>query len=375
MPNVASLYLNRRLDSMTFKVRIEPSGHEFTSAGDETILEAGLRHGFNLPYSCRNGACATCKGKLIAGRVDYGTYESKALSEQEKLAGMALFCRARPLEDLVIEAREIGAAKGIVIKTLPCRVVRMEKLAHDVMVLYLKLPQNERLQFLAGQYLDILLRDGRRRSFSLANAPHDDEFLQLHIRHLPGGHFSEHVFTRMKEKDLLRIQGPLGTFFLREDDASGGASGAAGATPDIEAASDRPIILMAGGTGLAPIKGILEHAFYVGVQRPMHLYWGVRALRDVYLHALIQSWVEAHGQFRYTPVLSDPAPDDHWDGRRGWVHEAVVQDHPDLAGYEIYASGPPAMIEAGKQAFAARGLRADQLFYDSFERARDDVTK
>ena len=352
---------------MTFKVRIEPSGHEFATEGNETILEAALRHGYNLPYSCRNGACATCKGKVIEGRVDYGVYENKALSEQEKLAGMALFCRSRPLSDVVIEAREIGAAKGVVIKTLPCRVVRMEKLAHDVMVLYLKLPQNERLQFLAGQYLDILLRDGRRRSFSLANPPHADELLQLHIRHLPGGHFSEHVFTRMKEKDLLRFQGPLGTFFLREDDEQDSSAAAQ--------SSQRPIILMAGGTGFAPIKGMLEHAFYVGMQRPIHLFWGVRAKRDLYMHSLVQSWVEAHEQFRYTPVLSEPATEDRWEGRCGWVHEAVADDYPDLRGYEVYASGPPAMIEAGKAAFAARALPAEQFFYDSFERARDEATK
>lgn len=350
---------------MAYKVRIEPSGHEFDTEGNETILEAALRHGFNLPYSCRNGACATCKGKIIQGSVDYGVYESKALSVQEKLAGMALFCRARPLSDVVIESREIGVAKGVVIKTLPCRVARMEKLAHDVMALYLKLPQNERLQFLAGQYLDILLRDGRRRSFSLANPPHDDELLQLHIRHLPGGHFSDHVFARMKEKDLLRFQGPLGTFFLRED----GPQDNTAAVPS----PNRPIILMAGGTGFAPIKGMIEHAFYIGMQRPMHLYWGVRARRDLYMDSLVGSWVEAHQGFRYTPVLSEPQPDDHWEGRRGWVHEAVAQDYPDLSGYEVYASGPPAMIEAGKTAFAARGLPTEQFFYDSFERARDDT--
>ncbi len=349
---------------MTFKVRIEPSGHEFAAEANETILEAALRNGFNLPYSCRNGACATCKGKVITGSVDYGVYEAKALTDAEKLAGMALFCRARPLADVVIEVREVGAARGITIKTLPCRVIRMEKLAHDVMALYLKLPQNERLQFLAGQYVDVLLRDGRRRSFSLANAPHDDEALQLHIRYLSGGHFSEHVFTRMKEKDLLRFQGPLGTFFLREESADGGTD-----SPAIGC----PVVLMAGGTGFAPIKGILEHAFYVGVQRPLHLYWGARARRDLYMHALVQSWVEAHPNFRYTPVLSEPGPDDCWNGRCGWVHEAVAQDYPDLRGHEIYAGGPPAMIEAGKQAFAACGLPAECLFYDSFERAHDNV--
>lgn len=339
---------------MSFKVRIEPSGHEFHTRGNETILEAALREGFNLPYSCRNGACGTCKGKVLAGRVNPGDYEPKALSEAERAEGKALFCRAVPLTDVVIEAREIGAAKDIIIKIMPCRVAKMERLAPDVMALYLKLPQNERLQFLAGQYIDILLKDGRRRGFSLANAPHDDAFLQLHVRHVPGGQFSGYVFGEMKEKALLRFEGPLGTFFLREDDG------------------ERPIILVAGGTGFAPMKGILEHAFHVGLKRPIHLYWGARARVDLYLHELALSWERDHPNFRYTPVLSQARPEDHWTGRTGYVHAAVAEDHRDLRAYDVYASGPPQMVEAAKAAFAAQGLDPDRLFYDSFEYAKDN---
>jgi len=341
---------------MSFKVRIEPSGHEFQVRAGETVLEAALREGINLPYSCRNGACATCKGRIVSGAVNYGDYEERALTDAEKAQGYALFCQAIPLGDLVIEAREIGAAKDIVIKTMPARVARMERVAHDVMVLYLKLPQNERLQFLAGQYVDILLRDGRRRGFSLANAPHDDEFLQLHIRHVPSGYFSSYVFNEMKEKALLRFEGPLGTFFLRED-------------------SDRPIILMAGGTGLAPMKGIIEHAFHAGITRPIHLYWGVRALRDLYMHELASSWATSHPNFRYTPVLSDAMPEDDWQGRRGYVHEAVAADFADLSNHEVYASGPPGMIEAAKPLFKARALLDERFIYDSFEYAKDPATR
>ncbi len=336
-----------------FKVRIEPSGHEFRTHGNETILEAALREGFNLPYSCRNGACGTCKGKVLSGRVDLGDYEAKALSEAERAEGKALFCRAVPLTDVVVEAREIGAAKDIVIKIMPCRVAKMERLAPDVMALYLKLPQTERLQFLAGQYIDILLKDGRRRGFSLANAPHDDAFLQLHVRHVPGGQFSGYVFGEMKEKALLRFEGPLGTFFLREDE------------------TERPIILVAGGTGFAPMKGILEHAFYVGLERPLHLYWGARARVDLYLHELALGWAREHPNFRYTPVLSQARPEDHWDGRAGYVHAAVAQDYADLRAYDVYASGPPQMVEAAKATFSAQGLDPDRFFYDSFEYAKD----
>jgi len=217
---------------MPHQVTIQPSSHTFTVQDHETIIDAALREGVVIAYGCRNGACGTCKGKIITGTVDYGIYQQSALTAAEKALGMALFCQARPRTDLTIECREVAAANDIQIRKLPCRVQKMERPAPDVMVLYLKLPANERLQFLAGQYIDMLLKDGVRRSFSLANPPHDDEFLQLHLRNY-GGAFSEQVFTKMKDRDILRFEGPLGTFFLREDNA-------------------KPIILLASGTGFAP---------------------------------------------------------------------------------------------------------------------------
>lgn len=337
---------------MGFKIRIEPSNHMFEAEDRETILEAGLRHGVMLPYSCRNGACGTCKGKVVSGVIDYGDYDAAALTDDEKAAGMALFCRALPRQDLVIEAREISAVKDIPVRTLPCRVAMMDKPSQDVMVLALKIPAGERLQFLPGQYIDVLLKDGKSRSFSLANAPYNDEFLELHIRHILGGLFSGHVFTDMKERDLLRIRGPLGTFFLRE-------------------ASERPVVLMAGGTGFAPIKAMLEHAFDSEMRRPLHLFWGARAKQDLYMHRLVQGWAQEHGNFRYTPVLSEPLAGDGWQGRLGWVHEAVVEDYPDLSSYEVYASGPPPMIQAGKTVFLQHGLDMENYYYDSFEYAQD----
>ncbi len=242
---------------MSFRVTIKPTDHVFEVAPDETVLEAALRQGFPLPYGCRDGACGACRGRVAAGTVDYGRYQPSALSEADRAAGFALFCQARPLSDLVIESREVGAVRDIPIKTLPCRVQKMERLAPDVMALYLRLPSNERLQFLAGQYIEILTRDGKRRAFSMANAPHDDEFLQLHLRHYSGGTFTEHVFSRMREREILRFEGPFGTFFLRED-------------------SDNPITFLASGTGFAPIKAVVEHAFHCGIERPMVLYWGAR---------------------------------------------------------------------------------------------------
>lgn len=337
---------------MSFKVRIEPTGHVIEVRDGETILEAALREGFSLAYSCRNGACGTCKGTILQGLVDYGRYEAKALSAEERAAGKALFCRATPLTDLVVEARELGAARGIVIRTMPCRVVRKEQLAHDVMALYLKRPQAEVFRFLAGQYVDILLKDGRRRSFSLANAPEHDALLELHVRRVPGGHFSEYVFTAMPEKTLLRVEGPLGTFFMDEQ-------------------STRPVLLIAGGTGFAPIKGMLEHHFATGGTTSMHLFWGVRALRDLYQDDLVRGWVQSHPHFRYTPVLSDPCAEDAWSGASGYVHEEVVRHYPDLSAYDVYASGPPAMVQAAHALFCAHGLPSDRMFSDSFEYARD----
>lgn len=341
---------------MTCNVRVLTSGHEFTVESGENVLDAALRQGLSLPYSCRGGSCGSCKGKLVSGEVDYPRGAPAALSAVEQATGMALFCQARPRGDLVIEVREPRAAADMQVKKLPARIAKKEFLAPDVVRLYLKLPAAERLQFLAGQYVDFVLPDGRHRSFSLANAPHDDAFLELHLRHVEKGEFTEQVFERMKEKDMVRIEGPYGDFYLRED-------------------SPRPLIFVAGGTGFAPIKGIIEHAFAAAVTRPMALYWGARAPVDLYLDGLPRQWAETYGHFNYTPVLSSPAAADHWQGRGGYVHEAVVGDHADLSGFDVYAAGPPAMVRAARDAFLARGLPAAQFFSDPFEFAPDTLAK
>jgi CDP-4-dehydro-6-deoxyglucose reductase len=333
-------------------VTIQPSGHQFQVEDGEAVLVAALRQGFVLPYGCKNGACGSCKGRIVTGSVDYGVYQPKALSEAEKAQGKALFCQAKPLTDLVIEARTVGAVKGIEVKTLPCRVHKLERLADDVMGLHLKLPANEKLVFLAGQYLEFLLKDGSRRSFSMANAPHDSEFLQLHVRHVAGGQFTDHVFGKMKERDILRIEGPLGTFFLRDDSA-------------------KPIVFVASGTGFAPIKSIIEEAAAKGVTRPMTLYWGGRRPRDLYMSALAEGWA-ARGLLKYVPVISEAQPEDGWAGRTGFVHRAAMGDFPDLSGHQVYACGVPVMVDAARKDFTTGcRLPEDEFYADSFTTQAD----
>ncbi|MDP1651474.1 MAG: CDP-6-deoxy-delta-3,4-glucoseen reductase [Rhodocyclaceae bacterium] len=332
---------------MAYQVTLQPSGHNFSVANDTTILEAALDAGINLPYGCKDGACGTCKGKVLAGQVDLGAAQDSALSAEERAAGMALFCCAKPLSDLTLEAREVNAARDIPVKILPCRVQKLERLADDVMAIRLKLPTNERLQFLAGQYIEFLLADGKRRAFSLASPPHADDLLEIHVRRVAGGNFTEHVFTKMKEKDIMRIEGPLGSFFLREE-------------------SDRPIILLAGGTGFAPIKGLVEHALHIGIQRPIELYWGAQDRAGLYMNALAERWAAENANFSYTPVLSEPAAGDAWTGRTGFVHEAVLADHADLSAWQVYACGAPVMCEAAKRDFTARGLPPEEFVADVF---------
>ncbi len=335
------------------RVTLHPSGLQFDVEEGESVLAAALRQGYVLPYGCRNGACGSCKGRIVEGTVDYGTYQKKALTDEEKAQGKALFCQARPLGPLAIEARTVGAAKDIQVKTLPCRIQKMERLADDVMVLQLKLPANERLQFLAGQYLEFLLKDGSRRSFSMGNAPHDDEFLQLHVRYVAGGQFTEHVFGKMKERDILRFEGPLGTFFLRED-------------------SDKPAVFVASGTGFAPIKSILEHAFKKGITRPMTLYWGGRRPKDLYMNELAMRWAAEHAHFQYVPVISDALPEDGWTGRTGFVHRAVMQDFPDLSAHQVYACGVPVMVDSARRDFVEQCRLPELEFYaDSFTTQAD----
>lgn len=336
---------------MSYKVSVQPSGHEFSVDEGETVLDAALRQNIGLPYGCRSGNCGSCAGELLQGEAIYPEAEPGFECADENCC---VFCQAVPRSDLTIKVREVENAAEIQTRTLPCRVVRIDHLAHDVIRLFLKLPDNQRMQFLAGQYLEFILADGRHRAFSIANAPHDDEFIELHIRHVDGGAFTDFVFSQMKEKAIQRIQAPLGSFTLNE-------------------ASEKPMILVAGGTGFAPLKAIIEHTFHRGLNRPIHLFWGVRSKRDLYLPELPEQWIENHDNVKFTPVLSEPDAD--WSGARGWVHEQVLTEYPDLRDQEIYMAGPPPMIIAAREAFRNAGVAEEAMYYDSFEYAAPSEKK
>jgi CDP-4-dehydro-6-deoxyglucose reductase len=341
---------------MPHQITIKPSGHSFACADGDTVLASAMAADLALPYGCRNGACGSCKGKILDGRVDYGAHQSTTLTADEKARGLALFCCAQPLTDLVIEVKEVRRAGDLQIKRLPCRIESITKLAADVAVIRLKLPTNERLQYLAGQYIDFLLKDGRRRSFSLANPPHEDALLELHVRHVPGGLFTDQLFTQYKGREILRLEGPFGSFFLRET-------------------SDKPIIFVAGGTGFAPIKAMIEHALHHRHSRPMVLYWGARSKADLYLPELPGTWQQSSRDLTFIPVLSEPKPEDAWPGRTGFVHQAVLDDFADLSGYQVYACGAPPMIDAARRTFVGtRNLPEDEFFADSFTYAAQTET-
>ena len=331
---------------MSHKVTIKNSGHAFDVRLSQTVLQAAIDAGINLPYGCRNGACGSCKAKLVSGKVMHNDYQTSAMSDAELAAGNTLLCCAMALEDLTIECREVGGLSGIKPRILPARVAKKEQLAHDVIALHLQLPASERLQFKAGQYIEFILKDGSRRAYSIANAPHDADFLQLHIRVLKGGAFSEYVANELQEKAILRIEAPFGNFFLRED-------------------SSKPLIMVAGGTGFAPVKGIIEHMLHNNIQRDIILYRGASQLQDLYMHDLCEKWAEMLPNMTYVPVLSQ-SDSDNWQGRTGYVHEAVLSDLKDLSGYQAYVCGAPGMCEAAHTSFVQQGLNADEFFSDAF---------
>ncbi|MEY8879070.1 MAG: CDP-6-deoxy-delta-3,4-glucoseen reductase [Leptothrix sp. (in: b-proteobacteria)] len=334
---------------MNLSVTVTPAGRSFDVVRDESILTAAIRQGIGLPYGCKDGACGSCKSRLIEGRVIHGAHQLKALSVAEEGAGYVLTCCATPQTDCVLEQRQVTAAGQFPVLKMPVRVSTVTRPSADVAILQLQLPANQSFRYHAGQYIEFILRDGVRRAYSMAQAPHADQHtIELHIRHLPGGRFTDHVFGAMKEKEILRIEGPFGSFLLRDD-------------------SPQPIVLLASGTGFAPIKALIEQLRATGNTRATRLYWGCRSRADLYQHDWALQAAAELPWLRYTPVLSAPLVGDAWTGRTGLVHHAVLADLPDLREQQVYACGAPVMVDAAQRDFVAQaGLPAEAFFADSF---------
>ena len=340
----------RETGAKGFQITFRPSGRFFTASAGEPILTAGIRSGIGMPYGCKDGACGSCKCKKLEGVVVHGLHQSKALSAEEESRGFVLTCCGVAHSDVVLESRQVTFAGAFAVKKIPTRVSLMEKKSHDVMLLKLQLPANDNFAYHAGQYVEFILRDGTRRSYSMANAPHTltaGGGLELHIRHMPGGKLTDRVFNAMQEKEILRLEGPFGSFFLRED-------------------SNKPIILLAAGTGFAPIKAVIEHMQFKGITRPATLYWGGRRPADLYMDEWVRHTLTEMPNLHYVPVISDAQAEDAWRGRTGFVHQAVLADFPDLSAHQVYACGAPIVVDSARAAYTLAGLPEDEFYADSF---------
>jgi NAD(P)H-flavin reductase/ferredoxin len=333
---------------MNYKIRIQGAdGPSFEARQGQSLLDAAAEHGIELPYSCRKGVCGNCRGRVLEGQLIPGTegggHETGIQAPDEHL-----FCRAQAASDLLIAPREwrpveIGARK---IHTV--RVFRNELVASDVSKLTLRLANGVRAKFAAGQYLQVVLPDGQRRAFSMANAPHDNDHVQLHIRHMSNGGFTATVVPELKKGDTLQVELPHGDFCLR-------------------AASARPLLFIAGGTGFAPIKSMIDSLLKTRSARPITLFWGARNPLGIYATEVIAKWQKLRPDLRFEPVISDPIEASAWPGCRGLVHETILESFASVKDYDVYACGAPIMVQATRHSLQTlRGLPAEQFFSDSF---------
>ncbi|WP_028358240.1 CDP-6-deoxy-delta-3,4-glucoseen reductase [Brackiella oedipodis] len=342
---------------MSYKVTVQPSGHEFQVQEQQTVLDAALEAGIVLPYSCKNGSCTSCQGKVLSGEYEAGNGTQMLLTEQDRAQGQTLFCETFAKSDLVIESREVQVLADIIVRKMPCRVVEMTQHGTDVMVLKLQMPANQPYKYYSGQFMDMLLKGNVRRSYSMANRACSDGVVELHIKHMPGGLFTDHVFgatePAMKARQIMRMEGPLGSFFLRKE-------------------SDKPMIFMATGTGFAPIKAMMEDLIAENIHRPVDFYWGVRQASDLYMHDLCLQWQQQLDFFNYHPVLSRAEDDKEWQGRRGYIQHAIDEDFTDLSNYQVYACGNPGMVMHAMELLRQKGLPEDSFYADAFTSEADN---
>ena len=336
-------------------ITVLPSNKSFPIEDGETILDAAIRANIVLPYGCKDGACGACKAQYVSGDIDIGM--NNAMTPDDYQQGRFVTCKTTVTSDTVIEAN-IATEGAFPVRKLPSRIIEMSRATDDVMVVQLQLPANDQFDFHPGQYIDVILRDGSRRSYSMACAPRlEEKTLELHIRHMTGGVFTDQLFSSVKERDILRLEGPLGTFHLNEQ-------------------SNAPMICIASGTGFAPMKAIIEGMRHKNIQRPIHLYWGGRRPNDLYMHELAEQWAREIPNFKYTPVISDAEPEDNWVGRTGFVHLAAAQDYPDMGGFEVYACGAPIVVQSAHELYTSQHHLPESAFFsDAFLSAKDKAVK
>ena len=330
-------------------VTLSRTGKNFPVKPGEVILDAALRHEIWLPHACRGGTCGSCKAVIVSGDVAYDD-SAPPRTQQPAARREAYLCCARPMGDLTLDIAELPARPIGAMFRRPARVADIVKPSYDVAIVTLKPPPNAAIRYRPGQYVSLIGDDGRAHAFSIANAPRADNTLELHIGRIANGRFTTHVHQRMQAHDIVRFEGPFGEFGFAED----------------AQAASRPAIFVAGGTGIAPVKAVLEASAQSGMKRELHVFWGSRHRDGLYALDVIA----AHKGARIIPVLSEPAAADAWAGRTGLVHRAVMEDFPDLSRRDVYACGSPAMVDAAFRDFTRyAALPADRFFADAFHNA------
>lgn len=331
-------------------ITVLPLGKSFEAGPDQTVLAAAIAADVGMPYSCRDGSCRTCICKAVKGYVTYSRAPA-GLSKQEQAEGWLLPCMAIARSDMTLDAPEAAALAAPAPIRVPARVLSIDKPAPDVARVTVAIPARQEFRFLAGQYMDVLLSDGARRSYSVASTPDQLGELEFHIRHLPGGRFTDRVFQTLKPRDMLQLEGPYGSFYLRDQNQ----------------AIKEPTVFVVSGTGFAPVKAMVNDLIARGQSRAMALYWGGRRPLDIYGADLVRGWQERVTGFQFVPVISEALRQDDWTGRTGLVHEAVMEDFSDMSALQIYACGAPAMVEAARCDFQARrGMNLRQFYADAF---------
>jgi len=329
---------------MTVTVFVRQHGEPVAVSEGETILEAALQQGVPYPHGCRSGNCGACKSRLESGEVDLAAYSEFALSEEERAEGLILACRAMPWSDAVVSWLESDEVVLHPERRLTCRVVGLAAMTHDIVGVRLAIESGGPFTFSAGQYASLRFGDLPARDYSMANRP-DESVLEFHVRRMGPGSVSAHVSERLRVGDVVTVQGPLGTSYLRDKHTG-------------------PVIAIAGGSGLAPIKSIIDAALHQGMRQPMRLYFGARDERDIYLEDHFRALAAQHPNFRFIPVLS--ASSGTTARRGGLVHEAAAADLADLDGATAYLAGPPPMVEAATALLLERGVARSDIHADAF---------